>query len=222
LLLQTAASHPQAAEILDRLWAYITLAATGIITEEATPLIGGLAANEGRLQLELVMLWIAGGTFVSDIGLYYVGRVRGTWARQHFPRLRTFLLRALRIVRRHPWRSSLAVRWVFGLRLALPIACGAARIPIWLYAIGAAISCITWSVAFTLVGWGFGAATLRLLGHVRRYEKYLVVAILLTILIVYRVMRRKHVEDEVVEVLATGDTGPIPKISLPDEQKLED
>jgi membrane protein DedA with SNARE-associated domain len=222
LLLQTAASHPHAVEVLDRLWAYVTLAATGIITEEATPLIGGLAANERRLQLELVMLWIAGGTFVSDVGLYYVGRVRGSWVRRRFPRLRTFMFRALRIVRRHPWRSSLAVRWAFGLRIALPIACGAARIPIWLYGIGTAISCITWSVFFTLLGWGFGAATLRVLGQVQRYEKYLIGAILLAILIVYLVMRKKHVEDEVVEVLATGDTGPIPRISDPDDQKTED
>jgi hypothetical protein len=29
-------------------------------------------------------------------------------------------------------------------------------------------------------------------------------------------MRKKHVEDEVVEVLAAGDTGPIPKVSRPD------
>jgi membrane protein DedA with SNARE-associated domain len=219
-LLLIAASH-HAAEFLDRLWAYVTLAATGIITEEATPLIGGLAANEGRLQLELVMLFVSGGTFVSDLGLYWVGRLRGDWARKRFPGLRTFLFRALRIVRRHPWRSSLAVRWAFGLRLALPIACGAARIPIWLYAIGAAISCVTWSVAFTLLGWGFGAATLQVLGHVRRYEKWLVLAILLTILVVYRVMRKRHVEDEVVEVLATGDTGPIPKVSDPEDPQEE-
>jgi membrane protein DedA with SNARE-associated domain len=220
-LLLIAASQHHAAEFLDRLWAYVTLAATGIITEEATPLIGGLAANEGRLHVQLVMLFVSGGTFVSDLGLYYIGRWRGDWAKKRFPRLRTFLYRALRIVRRHPWRSSLAVRWAFGLRLALPIACGAARIPIWLYAIGSAISCVTWSVAFTLLGWGFGAATLQVLGHVRRYEKWLVLAILLTILVVYRVMRKRHVEDEVVEVLATGDTGPIPKVSDPEDQQEE-
>ena len=34
-----------------RLWAYLTLGATGIITEEATPLIGGLAAHDRRLHL---------------------------------------------------------------------------------------------------------------------------------------------------------------------------
>lgn len=218
LLLQIAASHPQAAEALHRLWAYITLAATGIITEEATPLIGGLAAHDGRLHLMLVIAWVTGGTWVADFGLYYVGRWRGDWARKRWPRLRTFMYRTLRIVRRHPWRSSSAVRWAYGLRLTLPIACGAAKIPVLLYAIGSAISCFTWSVTFSLLGWGFGRATLRILGHVRRYEKFLVAAILIALLIVFWVMRKQHVEDEVVEVLATGDTGPIPKVSRPDDE----
>ena len=218
MLLQTTASHPQAAEFLGRLWAYITLGATGIITEEATPLIGGLAAHDGRLRLTLVGFWVAGGTWIAGFGLYYIGRWRGDWARRRWPHLRTLMVRMFRVVRRHPWRSSVAVRWAYGLRLTLPIACGAARVPPWIFAIGSAISSLTWAFAFTLLGWGFGRATLRIVGHVRRYEKFLVTAILLTLLIVFWVMRKRHVEDEVVEVLSTGDTGPVPKLSAPDDE----
>jgi len=105
------------------------------------------------------------------------------------------------------------VRWAYGLRLTLPIACGAARLPIMIYLIGSAISCLTWSYTFTLLGWGFGRTMLIVLGHVRRYENYLIAAIIIGLAITFWVMRRKHVEDEVVEVLAAGDTGPIPKIS---------
>jgi len=126
------------------------------------------------------------------------------------------MLRAFKIVRRHPWRSSLAVRWAYGLRLTLPIACGAARLPIPIYLIGSAISCLTWSFAFTVIGWAFGRTTLIVLGHVRRYESYLIAAIVVVLVIVFWVMRKKHVEDEVVEVLAAGDTGPIPKVSRSD------
>jgi membrane protein DedA with SNARE-associated domain len=215
-LLQSATSSPEAAEFLSRLWAYITLAATGIVTEEATPLIGGLAAHDARLHLPLVIMYVSAGTWVADLGLYYIGRWRGAWARRRWPRLRVFMIRVVRIVRRHPWRSSIAVRWAYGLRLTLPMACGAARVPVWLYAIGSAVSCVTWSVVFSVVGWGFGRATLRMVGHVRRYEKFLVAAILIGLLIVFWVMRKRHVEDEVVEVLATGDTGPIPKVSMDD------
>jgi hypothetical protein len=73
------------------------------------------------------------------------------------------------------------------------------------------------SFFFTLLGWAFGRTTLIILGHVRRYEKALIVVIVAIMLIVFWLMRKRHVEDEVVEVLAAGDTGPIPKLSRPDD-----
>jgi membrane protein DedA with SNARE-associated domain len=209
-LLQIVARHPHAAAALHRLWAYITLAATGIVTEEATPLIGGLAAHDGYLRLPTVMIWVAGGTWLADLGLYQVGRWRGRWVRRRWPSLRTWIIRTFKVVRRHPWRAAVAVRWAYGLRLTLPIACGAARVPLLVYLIGSAISCVTWAVVFSFVGWGFGRTTLIVLGHVRRYENFLVVLIVLVLAAVFWIMRTRHVEDEVVEVLSSGDTAESP------------
>ncbi|HEY6220280.1 MAG TPA: hypothetical protein VIV65_09480, partial [Gemmatimonadaceae bacterium] len=109
--------------------------------------------------------------------------------------------------------SAIAVRWAYGLRLTLPIACGAARMPIVIYLIGSAIGAFTWGYFFTLLGWGFGETTLLVLGHVRRYEKYLVFLILLASLVALVIMRRRHVENKAVEVIASGDPEPPPKIS---------
>jgi membrane protein DedA with SNARE-associated domain len=195
---------------LNRVWAYVTLAVTGIITEEATPLVGGLAAHDGRLNLIWVAWWTAAGSWVADILLYYLGRWRGHWVRKRWRRVRNFILRALKIVRRHPWRSSLAVRFAYGLRLTLPIACGAARIPILIYLIGSAISAAVWSFLFTLLGWAFGRGALIVLGHVHRYERFLILTIIVGIGLVFWVMRTRHVEEEVVEVLAAGDPVPPP------------
>ena len=84
--------------------------------------------------------------------------------------------------------------------------------------IGSAISALTWSFVFTLLGWAFGRTTLIVLGHVRRYENYLDRCDRIEyMLAVFWLMRKRHVEDEVVEVLSKGDTGPIPKLSRPDE-----
>ena len=193
-----------------RVWAYVTLAVTGILTEEATPLVGGLAAHDGRLNLLPVVWWIAVGTWVADILLYYLGRWQGHWVRKRWRRVRNFILRALRIVRRHPWRSSLAVRFAYGLRLTLPIACGAARVPIVIYLVGSAISAVAWSFVFTLLGWAFGRAALIVLGHVQRYEKFLIPGIIVGMGLVFWLMRVRHVEEEVVEVLAGGDPIPPP------------
>jgi len=91
-------------------------------------------------------------------------------------------------------------------------------LPLGIYLSGSAISCLTWSFTFTLLGWAFGETARRILGHVRRYENYLVVLIVLILAVVFWLMRRKHVEDEVVHVLSAGDAGTIPKASSPDDR----
>ena len=192
-------------EHLRRTWEYILLALSGIVTEEATPLIGGLRVHTGHLKLFPVMFWVAAGTWTAHIGLYYLGRWRSEWVQRRFPRARVLVQRVLDVVRRHPWRSSLAVRFAYGLRLTLPIACGAAHVPLRIYVPGSGISAAVWSVLFTLLGWGLGETTMIVVGHVRRYEKWIAIAILVVILVALYAMRRRHVEEEVVEVLSVGD-----------------
>jgi membrane protein DedA with SNARE-associated domain len=218
-LMQAAGSNSQAMDALDRLWWYVTLGATGIITEEATPIIGGLGAHDQYLRVSAVIAWVSAGTWIADLLLYYVGRRHGHWARKRWPSLRKWMLRTLKLVRRHPWRASIAVRWAYGLRLTLPIACGAARLPLLIYLVGSAISAVTWSAIFTLLGWGFGRTTLIVLGHVRRYENHLVVAIVLGVAIAFWLGRKRHVEEEVVEVLASGDTVETPKAERPQDMQ---
>ena len=171
------------------------------MTEEASPLVGGLMAHDGHLKLAAVGAWITAGTWFADILLYYFGRWRGDWLRDRWPKVRAFMLRVFAVVRRHPWRCSLAVRWAYGLRLTLPLACGAARVPFWLYAVGSFISAATWAYLFTFAGWGFGEAALRILGHVRRYEVKIALGIIVAVVIAFYLMRKRHVSEEVVDAL---------------------
>ena len=212
-LLQTATADPGTFSFLQRLWTYLTLGATSIVMEEVTPLVGGVAAHSRHLSLVAVGLWIAAGTWLATLGLYYIGRRHGHWARKRWPKIRTVMLVAFRIVRRHPWRSSLGVRWAFGLRVTLPIACGGARVPLAIYMIATAISSLVWAFTFTLLGWLFGETAVNIVGHMRRYENYVIAGIVVIVIVAFVLMRRRHVEDDVVEVLAKGDPGPVPRIS---------
>lgn len=196
---------PATTHSLERVWEYMGYAVTSIFTEEAAPIIGGLRSRTGQVHLPTVALSITAGTWSADILLYYLGRWRGEWVRNRWPSVRTLILKVFRIVRRHPWRSSMSVRFAYGLRFTLPIACGAARVPLLLYVVGSGISAISWAFVFTLVGWGVGETALHVLGHIRRYEPWIVLAIVVGLAIAFLVMRRERVEDEVVDVLATGD-----------------
>jgi membrane protein DedA with SNARE-associated domain len=178
-------------------WSYVTLGAISIIVEEFAPVTGGVAAHEGHLKLLWVAISVAVGSWIADIGLYFLGRWRGAWVRRRWPRLGRALTRTLMGVRRAPWRSSLAVRYAYGLRLTLPIACGAAHVPIAEYLAGSGISASTWACLFTVVGWSFGRSAELIMHHMRRYEDVLGLAAaglagVLVLLYVRRPERRRH------------------------------
>jgi membrane protein DedA with SNARE-associated domain len=194
--------------LFERLWKYAVLGITSIVFEEANPIFGGIAARHAQPGVAGVIFAVAIGTWIASIALYFVGRWRIDWVRRRWPDKQRLLDGALAIVRRHPWRASLAVRFAYGLRLPLPIACGAARLPLALYAIASGISCWVWSILFTLLGWKAGGAALALLGFTSRYDVRLgFIAIALTVTLF--VMRRRRLIAERTAHVLSGEDIPI-------------
>lgn len=187
--------------LLERLWAYVTLGAMGSLWGEASPLLGGLAAHDRTLGLWPVIVAVAAGTWLGVLGFYALGRSRGKWVRTRWPKARPLILRSVALVRRHPWRAAIASRFAYGVRIALPIACGVGRVPFLVYAIGTAISSIAWSIVFTVLGWSMGRATQAFLGQVREFESAVGIVVLLLVLVAYLVLHRRHVERRTIAVL---------------------
>jgi membrane protein DedA with SNARE-associated domain len=189
---------------LERLWKYAALGATSIIFEEANPIFGGIAARHGRAEMLFVVTAVALGTWAASMILYYVGRWRIDWVRERWPQKQRLLDGALEIVRRHPWRASLFVRFAYGLRIPLPIACGAARVPISLYTIASGVSCWLWSISFAFLGLAFGGAALRVLAFTNRIEVKLGFIALLLFVVLTVIVRRRLIGERTAHVL-TGD-----------------
>jgi membrane protein DedA with SNARE-associated domain len=173
-------------------WAYITLGASGIITEEAAPIVGGFAAHEGHLGLIRVMLACSIGTWVAAVALYALGRWRGKWVRRRFPRAGRYMTRLIVFVRRSPWKATFAVRFAFGIRIVFPVACGAARLRLPVFLTGSAIACALWSTIFTLIGWLFGETALLVIGHIRRYEDVIAGVLVAGVVLIFVVVIRKR------------------------------
>jgi membrane protein DedA with SNARE-associated domain len=173
-------------------WAYVSLGASGIITEEAAPIVGGFAAHEGHLGFIRVVLACAIGTWAAAVGLYALGRWRGKWVRRRFRRVGRYVTRLLVFVRRSPWRSVFAVRFAFGLRIVMPIACGAARMRIPIFLVGTAAASLIWATLFAAVGWLFGETALLVLGHIRRYDDMIAGLLIVGVVLVFVVLIRRR------------------------------
>jgi membrane protein DedA with SNARE-associated domain len=186
---------------LQRLWKYVALGLTSILFEEANPIFGGIAARNGRLGLTGVILAVAVGTWIPSIALYFVGRWRVEWVRARWPDRQRMLDAALAIVQRNPWRASLVVRFAYGLRLPVPIACGAAPVSLPVYIIASGISCWAWSALFVFLGWKAGAAALALLGFTTRYDVRLAFIAIVLIATLFFMRRRRRIADRTADLL---------------------
>ncbi len=164
------------ASVEDTLSTYLALGASSIVLSELAPIFGGIASQEGQLRLSRVILAITLGGWSATSLLYVAGRLKWEWLRRRFPGTRSAGTVALRIVRRNPARASFLVRFLFGARILLPMACGAANVPLRLYLPVSLLGSLAWTVTFVLVGMAFGKAAEKLLGGLAHVENVFMIA----------------------------------------------
>ena len=188
-------------------WHYVTLALSAMLAEEPAAVVGGFAAAEGRMRLGWVVFACAAGPWLQAIGLYALGRWRGHAVRKRLGKLRRPFTRALVLIRRRPALSIFIVRFGFGMRIAMPLACGAARVRLPAYFLGTLGVSLAWSLLFTLVGWAFGESAVLLLGRAERAEVWLLPALVVAVLAGWFAVRL-HARTRDEEERLLGDERP--------------
>lgn len=178
----TATALPWLDGMSDSPWVYWLLGASAIVTEELAPIFGGIAAHEGELDLVRVITALTIGGWIATTLLYFVGRTKWETIRRRWPSTRAAGTVALRVVARNPVTASFLVRFAFGLRILLPVACGAARVPPALYLVASLVGSALWSAVFTLIGYVAGEAAVRMIGKLDRAGE-IIGAILVTALV---------------------------------------
>lgn len=151
-----------------------------ILTEELGPIFGGIAAHEGELHLGRVIVAMTVGGWVATGLLYGVGRWKWDVIRRRFPSARSTGTVALRVVRNNPLKASFFVRFAFGLRIILPMACGAAGVPLYIFLPVSLVGSLAWTASFTALGYAAGEAAVQAMGHIGQAGE-LIGAVLLTV-----------------------------------------
>jgi membrane protein DedA with SNARE-associated domain len=160
-------------------------------------IVGGLLARQHILHLWLVLASATVGSGVVDQLLFVAGRrfrthrwvVRAT-QQQAFARALTF-------IERFPISYILAFRFIFGLRVASPIAVGVSKVPTWRFTVLNVLGAMIWATAFTMAGFIFGEAVHNLLGrghHAGRWTLIAAGGMVVVVLIVWaaRYLRRRR------------------------------
>ena len=171
---------------------YAAMIVAAAFQEEFAPMAGGLAAHHGHGEVWLVGAACALGSWIHGVALYGLGhRARAILQR---PALR----RPIELLHRHKVIALLGIRFAYGLRLTLPLACGAGDIAFGAFAMYTAISSAAWAALFTAAGWKLGDIAVAQLRHMRRYEIRTAV-VLLALGGIFWVWRRRRAR------IATGE-----------------
>ncbi|HEY2357748.1 MAG TPA: DedA family protein [Phenylobacterium sp.] len=139
-------------------------------------IVGGLLARQHILQLWLVLLSATAGSAILDHMLFVGGRQFRTHRWVVRAQEQAAFARALRFIERFPISYILAFRFIFGLRVASPIAIGVSKVPTWRFAVLNVLGAIIWATTFTLAGFIFGEAMHNILGHGHHAGRWTLIA----------------------------------------------
>jgi membrane protein DedA with SNARE-associated domain len=157
----------------------------GTLAEGETLLVlGGYFSHRGYLDLGGVIIASFVAAVCGDQLFFHLGRRHAKTLLERFPRLRDKVNVALRRVEDHQVKIVLSMRFLWGLRIALPVALGLttmnARRFFWLNLLSAAV----WSSMFALVGFGTSRVASQIFADLHSYEKWIALALLAVALLV--------------------------------------
>jgi len=160
-----------------RTWGAIGVFLGAAFEGQTAVVVGGLLARQHLMPLWVTLLSATAGSAICDHILFVAGRRFRSTALVSRATAQPAFAMALRFLERYPVRYILAFRFIFGLRLASPVAIGASQVPTWRFAVLNVIAAAVWATAFTVLGYVFGGALEAVLGrHAHGLRSTLIIA----------------------------------------------
>ena len=127
--------------------------------------VGGLLARQHILSFPVVLASATAGSGLIDHMLFVAGRrFRDHRWVQRFTG-QAAVARALQLIERFPNSYTLIFRFIFGLRLASPVAIGVSQVPTWQFTVLNIMGALIWASVSALAGFLFGEALHDVIGH---------------------------------------------------------
>lgn len=173
---------------------YLALVLGSAIEGETFVILAGFAAHRGYLSLPAVILLAGVLNFCWDQFYFWLGRRHGRWALARFPSLAAKTQRVYALLERYHVPFIVGVRFLYGLRVAGPIAIGMSTVPRARFLALNLLGAMAWSAIFSLLGYAFGQAIELLLADLRAHESWLYAALATGGMIIWLVWQRRQSE----------------------------
>lgn len=181
-------------EALARTYGYPVVLLGTALQGEAVLLVCGFLAQQGYLSVWIVWLMAALGGTTGDQTYFFLGRAYGERLIDRLPGvLRGGLHAARRLVDRHPRKVLLYTRFLFGMRIMLPILAGTSpTIPSARWVRYNSVASLIWAGIFVWIGYAYGEAAERVLEQLEGTQYLLILILALAGLLYHWAGRHLH------------------------------
>lgn len=156
---------------------YAAVAIGCLLEGEAVLLLAGFAAHRGYLDFAAVIAVASAAGFAGDLFFFWLGRRHGPSIIAKWPALLRHREKVDGWIARYRAAVIIAVRFTYGFRIAGPVMIGMSSTPLSAFVLFNAVGALLWATLFTSLGWFFGEAAQRVLGHMHHLEKWLALGI---------------------------------------------
>jgi membrane protein DedA with SNARE-associated domain len=162
-------------------YGYLMVAAGVMVEGDATLATASFLAHRGYLNLYLVMLVAGAASIAINQTYFWIGRKQGLKRLDHTG-TRPFLKNVLVFARKHSIWLTLTSRFVFGIRIAISIACGASGMSPLTYFVSDIAGAVIWTVSIGFFGYAIGELAQQFGADLKQYEWW-IVAILMGLIV---------------------------------------
>ena len=158
-------------------YGYYAIAAGAFFEGETMLVLGGLAAHQGYLSFPVVLACAFAATFATDQFYFSLGRLKGIARLEQHPRWKIKLERVFLLLRRHQTPLALFFRFLYGMRIVVPVALGATGIPRWRFLALDLLGSAAWVGVYGTLGYLFGSTVQTFLGDLKHIEIWIFAAV---------------------------------------------
>lgn len=174
-------------------YGYWMMIVGALLEGESFLIAGGIAAKHGLLSVPLLILIAWLGSMLHDFACFFMGRYAESWVSKRFPKFVTKLSVAENLTHKHGNKIILAMRFMYGLRVPIPVALGMMKnLTNTRFMVFDAIGGIAWSAIFVCLGYVFGSALNMVLKQISHFATsqlwWLLGAVLLIIAIIMMIV----------------------------------
>jgi membrane protein DedA with SNARE-associated domain len=173
-------------------YGYLAVLIGTFLEGETILILGGFAAHMGFLELPWVIASAIAGSFSGDQLYFYIGRHYGPKIIAKRLSWQDGAQKVYKHLHRHKNLLILSFRFFYGLRNVTPFAVGAAHISRSRFFVLNLIGAIIWAFSFGSAGYLFGEAIRLFLDDVKRYELYVLFALVFVGLMIWLITLIRH------------------------------